>query len=106
MKIWDRVGIKLTTPGSAIVFATNCVTGPSIKIILLLMENASEFSKILSEVLSDIVSNSLDPDMALHFIWPDLGLICLQRIIKAETTKEYTCHYHCGESVKRTPSKA
>ena len=26
MKVWDRAGIKLVTPGSAVRFATNCTT--------------------------------------------------------------------------------
>ena len=26
------------------------------------------------------VSNSLDPDQARHFVWPDLGQNCLQRL--------------------------
>ena len=27
-KVWDRAGIEVTTPGSAIRLTTDCVTGP------------------------------------------------------------------------------
>ena len=36
------------------------------------------FQKILSWIPS--VSNSLDPDQARHFVGPDLGPNCLQRL--------------------------
>ena len=29
-KVWDRVGIKLATPASAVGLTTNCDTGPDI----------------------------------------------------------------------------
>ena len=37
------------------------------------------FQKILSGTLSDL-SNSLDPDQDRHFVGPDLGPYCLQRL--------------------------
>ena len=27
-KVWDRAGIELATPGTAVRHATNCATGP------------------------------------------------------------------------------
>ena len=32
------------------------------------------------------VSNSLDPDLARHFVWPDLGPNCLQTTDRRQTT--------------------
>ena len=50
------------------------------------------------KILSSRVSNSLDPDQAPHFVRPDLGLNCLQKLsvdtlvgkelIEAEKTKK------------------
>ena len=49
------------------------------------------------------VSNSLDPDQARHFVGPDLGPICLQRLSadnkvtlvgKELNTKQLTCRYY------------
>ena len=34
------------------------------------------------------VSNSLDPDQARHFVWPDLGPNCLQRLSAEIAGKE------------------
>ena len=28
MKVWDRAGMEIATPGSAVGLATNCATGP------------------------------------------------------------------------------
>ena len=33
------------------------------------------------------VSNSLDPDQARHFVGPDLGPICLQRLSADDTSR-------------------
>ena len=44
------------------------------------------FRKILSEEILS-VSNNLDPDQALHFIEPDLGPNCLQRLSAHDTSK-------------------
>ena len=33
------------------------------------------------------MSNSLDPDQARHFVWPDLGLNFLQRLSADDTRK-------------------
>ena len=32
------------------------------------------------------MSNSLDPDQARHFVWPDLGPNCLQSFISTDDT--------------------
>ena len=34
------------------------------------------------------VSNSLDPDQARHFVWPDLGPNCLQRLSAENTSRQ------------------
>ena len=34
------------------------------------------------------MSNSLDPDQARHFVWPDLGLNCLQRLSADDTSRQ------------------
>ena len=44
------------------------------------------FRKILSGIPS--VSNSLDPDQARHFVGPDLGPNCLQRISVDDSSKQ------------------
>ena len=44
------------------------------------------FFKILSGIPS--VSNSLDPDQARHFVVPDLGQNCLQRLSADNTRKQ------------------
>ena len=31
------------------------------------------------------MSNSLDPDQARHFVWPDLGPNCLQKLSADDT---------------------
>ena len=38
------------------------------------------FSKTLSGTLSDIESNSLDPEQDRHFVGPDLDSNCLKRL--------------------------
>ena len=43
------------------------------------------FEKILSGKPS--VSNSLDPDQALHFVGPDLGPNCLQKLSEDDTSR-------------------
>ena len=54
------------------------------------------FRKILSEIPS--VSQSLDPDQAQHFVGPDLGPNCLQRLsaddISGQGVKLNTLAYH------------
>ena len=35
------------------------------------------------------VSNSLDPDQAHHFVWPDLGQNCLQKLSADQTSGIY-----------------
>ena len=41
------------------------------------------------------VANSLDPDQAHHFVRPDLGPNCLQRLSAANTKrKELSIHTH------------
>ena len=44
------------------------------------------FPKNLSGLPS--ASNSLDPDQAQHFVWPDLGPNCLQRLQADDIGKE------------------
>ena len=44
------------------------------------------FQKILSGIPS--VSNNLDPDQARHFVGPDLGPNCLQRLSADNTSKQ------------------
>ena len=34
------------------------------------------------------VSNSLDPDQARHFVGPDLGPSCLQRLSAGDTSRQ------------------
>ena len=34
------------------------------------------------------VSNSLDPDEAWRFVWPDLGTNCLQRLSSDDTSRQ------------------
>ena len=34
------------------------------------------------------MSNSFDPDQAQHFVWPDLGPNCLQRLSADDTIKQ------------------
>ena len=34
------------------------------------------------------VSSSLDPDQARHFVWPDLGPNCLQRLSAEDASKK------------------
>ena len=34
------------------------------------------------------VSNSLDPDQARHFVWPDLVPNCLQKLSAADTCRQ------------------
>ena len=41
--------------------------------------------------------NSLDPDQARHFVGPDLGLNCLQRLSADDTSK---LNYFTGLNIK------
>ena len=34
------------------------------------------------------MSNRLDPEQARHFVWPDLGPTCLQRLSADNTSKQ------------------
>ena len=43
------------------------------------------FTDILSEIPSE--SNSLDPDQAQHFVGPDLGTNCLQKLSADGTSR-------------------
>ena len=48
------------------------------------------FSKNSSTNTCDIrVSNSLDPDQARHFVGPDMGLNCLQRLSADDFCHDY-----------------
>ena len=47
----------------------------------------STFSKI-SFRNTTIVSNSLDPDQARHFVGPDLGPNCLQKLSADDTIRQ------------------
>ena len=60
---------------------------------LLIFLKSSFLKKILSGLPS--VSNSLDPDQARHFVGPDLGPNCLQKL-SADDTSRHT-HYHVGK---------
>ena len=40
------------------------------------------------------VSNSLDPDQAQHFVGPDLGPNCLQRLSADNTIRQKAKHNH------------
>ena len=44
------------------------------------------FAYFLSGIPS--VSNRLDPDVARHFVWPDLDPNCLQRLSANNTSKQ------------------
>ena len=39
------------------------------------------------------VSNSLDPDQARHFVWPDLVPNCLQRLSTEDTSRQGVKRY-------------
>ena len=39
------------------------------------------------------VSNSLDPDQARHFVGPDLGPNCLQRLSEDDTCRQRVNHF-------------
>ena len=41
------------------------------------------------------VSNSLDPDQARHFVGPDLGPNCLQRLSADDKSLHYRDRVHC-----------
>ena len=47
-------------------------------------------NQLLREILSQIpsVSNCLDPDQARHFVGPDLGPNCLQRLSADDTSRQ------------------
>ena len=45
------------------------------------------FQKILSDRNTTRVSNSLDPDQAAHFVGPDLGPNCLQKVSADDTSR-------------------
>ena len=49
------------------------------------------FQKLLSRIPS--VSNSLDRDQARHFVGPDLGPNCLQRLSEDGTRRQYVNSY-------------
>ena len=40
------------------------------------------------------VSNSLDPDQSQHFVWPDLGTNCLQRISADDNIRQRVQESH------------
>ena len=46
------------------------------------------FQKILSEYSQSVKINSLDPDQARHFVRPDLGTNCLQKLSADDTSKQ------------------
>ena len=49
---------------------------------------AEFFQNLLFLKNSFRLSNSFDPDQAWHFVWPDLGLICLQRLSADDTSRQ------------------
>ena len=51
------------------------------------------FRKILSGIPS--VSNNLDPDHARHFVGPDLGPNCLQRLSADDTSRQRVKNFIC-----------
>ena len=51
--------------------------------LLIFFQN--DFEKILSGIPS--VSNSLDPGQARHYVGPDLGPNCLQRLSTDDTSR-------------------
>ena len=83
-KVWDRTGIELATPGSAVrhVSVARHVTDCATRLGFLLFECWIFFNTMIR------VSNSLDPDQARHFVGPDLGPNCLQRL----SADDKSCH--------------
>ena len=59
---------------------------PCFFVICLYFQNQL-FHKILRHTIS--VSNSLDQDLARHFVGPDLGLNCLQRLSANDASSEH-----------------
>ena len=43
------------------------------------------------------VSNSLDPDQAQHFVGPDFGLNCLQRLSADNTSNIFPLEYYVNK---------
>ena len=38
----------------------------------------------------------MDPDKTQHFVWPDLGPICLQRLSADDTSRQRVNSFHSG----------
>ena len=56
------------------------------------MSSADFFqNELLGIFFSGIPSNSLDPDQARHFVGPDLGPNCLQKLSADDTYNETSC---------------
>ena len=65
MKVWDWVGIKLATPGSADGVATDCATGPGCRVGI---------SCIKKNYANELAGKKMDPDVrkpGLHGLRPD-----------------------------------
>ena len=48
-------------------------------------------NQLVQKIISGIplgVSNSLDPDQSRHFVWPDLGPNCLQRLSADDISRQ------------------
>ena len=54
------------------------------------------FIKILTVIPSE-TANSLDPDQARHYAWPDLGPNCLQRLSEDDTSRRGVKREDCND---------
>ena len=48
------------------------------------------------------VSNSLDPDQARHFVWPDLDSSCLQRLQADATSRLITSENYSHKTLRKS----
>ena len=57
------------------------------------------FEKLFQEYNQSL--NSLDPDQARHFVWPDLGPNCLQKLSADRTSRQsylFVCFCHLADN--------
>ena len=53
-KVWDRVGIKLASPGSAVGLATDCATGLGV-VQLVEVKDSAQLDRVVDVLNSNLV---------------------------------------------------
>ena len=78
--------------------ALNLLSTPILTLYMHVVLSSADFKKIIVSNYSFRntirVSNSLEPDQARHFVGPDLGPNCLQRL-SADDTSRQRVKYEC-----------